>query len=138
MGMKENTFFAQALRHTRILKPPKHMIATFGTTTLRYILLSVVPQEPGCCRLRQGEVTAERPKILTPDFLKNRFEGFGEGAEQFREEIEKTYGDALKGLEYGFRNDLKATSLEHDPLQEVADRTRKAIEAEDAPRTALL
>jgi hypothetical protein len=128
----------EAMRWTRILKPPKHAIATFGTTTLRYVLLSMVPDQPGCCRLREGEVTAERPKILTPEFWKNRFEGFGEDARAYHEEMEKAYGEALRGLEYSFRNDLKTTSLEHAALPEVADRTKKVMEQENAPRTALL
>src|SRR5689334_5668513 len=138
MGVRNDSFFLEALRRTRILKPPKHAIATFGTTTMRYVLLSFVPDQPDYCRLREGEVTAQRPKILTPEFWKNRFEGFGEASEAYREEIERTYGDALKGLEYSFRNDLKTTSLEHATLPEVADRTQKAMETEDAPRTALL
>ncbi len=136
--MRNDAFMLEALRRTRILKPPKHAIATFGTTTLRYILLSIVPEGPDYCRLREGEVTAERPKILTPEFWKTRFQGFGETTEELREQFEKMYGEAFKGLEYSFRNDLKTTSLEHASLIEVADRTKKVIEAADAPRTALL
>jgi hypothetical protein len=136
--MRNDAFLMDAMRQTRILRPPKHAIATFGTTTLRYVLLSGVPGEPDYCRLREGEVTALRPKILTADFWKNRFQGFGEESEELRKEFEHMYGEALKGLEYGFRNDLKTTSLEHASLPEVADRTKKAIEKEDAPRTALL
>ena len=75
--MKNDSHFMDALRQTRILKPPKLALSTFGTTTLRYILLSMVPDQPDYCRLREGEVTAERPKILTAEFWKNRFEGFG-------------------------------------------------------------
>lgn len=135
--MKE-TVFLDALRKTRVLRPPKHAISTFGTTTLRYILLSFVDGQPGYCRLREGEVTAERPKILTPDFWKDRFEGFGEELSAYREEIDKVYGDALKGLEYSFRNTLKSTSLEHATLPEVSERTQKIMDSEDTPRTALL
>src|SRR4029077_20985182 len=128
--MRNDAAFLDAMRHTRILKPPKHAIATFGTTKLRYVLLSGVPGEPDYCRLREGEVTAQRPKILTPEFWKNRFQGFGEVSPALREEFEKVYGEALKGLEYGFHNNLKTTSLEHASLLEVADRTKKAIEKE--------
>ena len=137
--MRLDAFFQEALRQTRILKPPKHAIATFGTTTtLRYVLLSAVPGQPDHCRLREGEVAAQRPKILTPEFWENRFQGFGENEKSYREQFEKAYGDVFKGLEYTFRNDLKNTSLEHAPLPELADRTRKRMDAEDAPRTALL
>src|SRR5258706_2144419 len=108
--MRHDAALLDAMRRTRILRPPKHAIATFGTTTLRYVLLSGVPGEPDYCRLREGEVTAQRPKILTPEVWKNRFQGFCEESEELREGVEKVYGDALKGLEYGFRNDLKTTS----------------------------
>ncbi len=135
--MKQSPFI-EAFKSTRILRPPKHAIATFGTTTLHYVLLSLVPDQPDYCRLREGEVTAERPKILTPDFWKNQFEGFGEDVAAYREEIDKTYGDALKGLEYSFRNNLKSTSLEHASLLDVIERTQKVMESQDAPRTTLL
>ncbi len=136
--MRNDPHFMDVLNRTRILLPPKHAIATFGTTTLRYVLLSIVPTEPGYCRLREGEVTAQRPKILTAEFWKNRFEGFGEESEAYRAEIEKAYGEALKGLEYSFRNNLRNTSLEHGTLPEVVDRTQKIMQQDDAPRTALL
>src|SRR5438552_16776931 len=123
--MKNDSFFREALKRTRIIKPPKHAISTFGTTTLCYVLLSRVPDQPDYCRLREGEVTAERPKILTPEFWQNRFEGFGEEAANFHKEIEKAHGEALKGLEYSFRNDLKNTSLEHATTPEVAEPTRE-------------
>ena len=136
--MKDDAFLFEALRQTRILKPPKHAIATFGASTLRYVIVSMVAGQADYCRLREGEVTAERPKILTPEHWKNRFEGFGEDAAAYREEFEKAYGEALRGLEYSYRNSLKTTSLEHATLPEVVDRTRKVMEEEDAPRTALL
>jgi hypothetical protein len=136
--VKHEPPFIDALKQTRILRPPKHAIATFGTTSLRYVLLSLVPDQPDTCRLREGEVTAERPKILTPDFWKNRFEGFGEESAAYHEEMMKTYGESLKGLEYRFRNELNSTSLEHAPFPEVADRATKRMEEENAPRTSLL
>ncbi|SRR5258708_259016 len=136
--MKKDSPLIDAMRNTRIILPPKHAIATFGTTTLRYVLLSVIPEQTEYCRLREGEVTAQRPKILTPEFMHHRFEGFGEESDVYREEIEKTYGEALKGLEYSFRNNLRNTSLEHGTLPEVADRTQKIMQQDDAPRTALL
>jgi hypothetical protein len=134
----KDPFLIDAMRRTRIIKPPKHTIATFGTTTLRYVLLSLVADQPEYCRLREGEVTAQRPQIMTAEFLKERFQGFGEESDRYRDHLEKVYGDQLKGLEYSFRNNLKNTSLEHATLPEVVDRTQKIMEQEDAPRTALL
>src|SRR5690349_12411223 len=135
--MKEEHFL-QAMRRTKILRPPKHTIATFGTTTLNYVLLSGMPDQPDYCRLREGQVTAQRPQILSKEFWEKRFEGFGEEAEAYRDEMEKAYGESLKSLEYAFKNELRNTSVEHAPLPEVAERTRKIMDEEDAPRTALL
>src|ERR1017187_8306420 len=123
--MKNDLFLMDAMRRTRILKPPKHAIATFGPTTLRYVLLSLVPGQPDYCRLREGEVTAQRPAILTPEFWKNQFEGFGEETGAYRDQMEKVYGEALRGLEYAFRNNLRNTSLEHASLPEVTDRSEE-------------
>lgn len=122
----------------KIIKPPKHTLSTFGTTALRYVLLSALPDQPESCRVREGEVTAERPKILTPDFWKKRFQGFGEESDAYQEQIEKLYGDSLRGLHYAFRNELRTTSLEHASLPNLTDRTLKILEQEDATRTALL
>jgi hypothetical protein len=136
--MKNDPLLMELLRGTRIIKPPKHALATFGTTTLRYVLLSALPGQPGCCRMRRGEVTAERPKILTPDLWKKRFEGFGEEAAAYQEQIEQLYGESLRALEYRFRNELQTSSVEHASLPEVADRTAKMMDDENALRTTLL
>ena len=126
------------MKKVRILRPPKHHLSTFGSTTLRYILLSPLAEPPAQCRLREGEVTAERPKILTPEALSSRFQGFGEEAETLQGHFDAQYGEAFRALEYGFRNTLSTTTLEHASLRDVADRTRKVLDAEAVPRTALL
>src|SRR5258708_16045193 len=119
--MHNNVLFFQDVRHTRILKHPKNAMTNLGTTTLRYILLSPMPGEPASCRLRQGEVTAERPQILTPEFWKNRFEGFGEQTEEIHKQIDQEYGEPLKALQYSFPTALKTTSLHHPPFSQVPD-----------------
>jgi len=136
--MEKRPSFVEALRQTRILRPPKHSLSTFGSTGVRYVLLSGLTDLPERCRIREGEVKAERPKILTPDIWKERFQGFGENASDYQEAFEQSYGDAFRGLEYSFRNELRNTSLEQAPLAEVTERTLKVMENEDAARTALL
>jgi len=130
--------FLEALRRTRILRPPKHQLATFGTTTLQYVLLSPVENNPDVCRLREGDVTAQRPVILTPEIMRKRFEGFGDDLDAFQESIERAYGETLRGLEYTFKNELRTTSLENTPPAELAERAKRLMDQEDAPRKALL
>ncbi len=136
--MNNSHRFFDSLRQARILKPPKHALATFGTTTLSYVLLSPIPNEPNVCRLREGSVVAQRPQIITPDVFRQRFEGFGEDMDAYRELMERAYGEGLRSLEYTFRNDLSNTSLEHTTPAEMIERTRNQMEKENAPRKALL
>jgi len=130
--------FQQAIAATRMIRPPKHRLATFGSTTLNYVLLSVPTEEPHACRVRQGCVTAERPQILTPDLWKERFDGFGEEAQNYAAHMERLYGASLRALEYRFRNDLQSTTLEHAPVSELIDRVQTRLEREEALRTGLL
>jgi hypothetical protein len=130
--------FRRAIEATRIVRPPKHHLATFGPTALRYVLVSETPSEAATCRVREGIVTAERPSIVTPEIWKEQFSGFGEDASDYAEQIYRHYGQALRSLEYKFRNDLQSTTLEHTSLIEMTDRVRARLEAEDALRTALL
>jgi hypothetical protein len=135
--MRKKSPFDDLLAETKILRPPKHSLTTFGSTTLNYILLSALP-EPGQCRLREGCVTAQRPAIVTAEQWRERFQGFGEQTAAFESAMEKTYGDAFRSLEYNFRNELQQTSIEQEPLSAVAERIVRAMDQEDAQRKALL
>ncbi len=135
--MDQDFSFRDIVRGTRILRPPKHRLSTFGPTTLSYVLLSELP-EAGQCRLREGEVTAQRPKIMTSEQWRERFDGFGDDSKAFQQAIESVYGDAFRALEYNFRNDLRQSSVEHFPLAVVAERVTQIMADEDAPRKALL
>jgi len=128
----------QAMAAIQILRPPKNHLATFGATTLNYVLLSVPDDEPQTCRVRQGSVTAERPQILTPDSWKERFDGFGEDASSYAEQMNRQYGARLRALEYRFRNELQSTTLEHAPLAELIARVQTQMDRDNAPRTGLM
>jgi len=136
--MEKIPSFQQALASTRILRPPQHHLSTFGTTTLRYVLLSVPSEPEGVCRVREGDVTAERPRIMTPELLKERFSGFGEESHAYQEQMEHHYGHAFRALEYRFKNDLHSTSTEHASLIEIRDRVLKTMTVDNAPRTVVL
>jgi len=129
--------FKKLLSEIHVLRPPKHQLATFGTTTLNYVVLSPL-LEATPCRLRRGEIVAQKPRIVTPAALRKRFEGFGEDEAALGEMMDKLYGSSLKALEYVFKNNLKESTLEHTPVNELRQRVSDAIEKEDVPRTAFL
>jgi hypothetical protein len=136
--MDKELFFLNVMNKTKILRPPKHTLATFGTTTFSYVLLSEIPELKGQCRLRQGRVTAQRPMILTPDLWRKRFEGFGDDSENYKNAMDQLFGESLRGLEYTFKNELDKTSIETSALPDVAQRAMDVMNSENAPRTTLL
>lgn len=123
------------LKETALLVRPSHRLSTFGATRIRYHLVSPIDELGDRTRLRQGLVVSEKPQILTARTLRDRFEGFGEGAGEFARFLSEEYGDLLRALEYRFRNqDLVSRVLRDDP-REVAERIRKELSeggAEDA------
>lgn len=132
------SFFEKVFRQTKVLRPPKHLLATFGNTTIQYYILSEIVGQEKQCRLREGQVTAERPQILTPDVLRERFEGFGAEAPQYTDWLFEKYGEALRALEYRFKNAPGQTHLQQATLEELADRLNAQLDTSGTPRSAIL
>jgi hypothetical protein len=136
--MDKELLFLNLMNRTKILKPPRHTLATFGSTTLNYVLLSEIPNTENHIRLREGRVTAARPQIITPDLWRKRFEGFGEDTEAYKSMMDRLFGEAFRALEYTFKNELDNTSEASAPLAEVTQRALDEMTRKNAPRTALL
>jgi hypothetical protein len=130
--------FMHLLEQVQIVRSPKQLLATFGTTVLRYSVISALPEALDQCRLRTGLVTAQKPQILTPEHLQKRFEGFGNDAEGFGKALEQHYGESLKALGYVFRNELEHATVEHSPLAMMTDRIAGRIDDENQLRTTLM
>ena len=98
-----------ALQLTRVLRPPKQHLATFGVTDLRYYLVTtpsysdVVPSAEESV-VREGNVVSQRPAIVTPTYMLN-LEGFGHDARQYMESMVRQYGPNSPGLLYQYRNE---------------------------------
>lgn len=103
----------------RVVRPPKHRLATFGTSHIQYNLITDVPGLPDRSRLRTGRVTAEKPSIITPQHLKELFQGFSSEASAYSDSLIKHYGEALRGLEYQFRNEPISSRIELSPPDQI-------------------
>lgn len=100
--MNQDTF-QFAIEHTEVIRPPERRIATFGETAFEFQLVAELMDNPGQVRVRQGRLYAERPQILTPDYLRRTLsEGFGEKAAAFLEWMREHASD-LALLRYGFQ-----------------------------------
>src|SRR5437763_15501978 len=83
---KEN--FDYAIENTRVIVAPERKIATFGSTSFRFYLVSELLDRVNEVRVRDGRIHADRPQILTPDnFARLLLEGFGEKAEQYIDQL---------------------------------------------------
>ena len=59
--------FDYALENTHVILAPEGQIATFGSTSFNFYLISELMDRVNQVRIRNGKVHAERPQILTPE-----------------------------------------------------------------------
>src|SRR5437868_10743398 len=72
-----------ALENTQVILAPDRQIATFGTTSFEFHLISELMDRVDQVRVRTGRIDAERPQILSPEYFSRLLlEGFGEKAQQ--------------------------------------------------------
>ncbi len=131
-----------AVEHTEVLKSPKRALATFGSTTINYFLLTEpIYTEPGSSEketvIREGKVVAERPKIITPTYLLN-LEGFSEEARHYFEMVRQEVGPHTPGLLYSYKNEPANLTIVSEELMQVAERLKEMVDKEGRPLTAIL
>src|SRR5213595_236210 len=71
--------FDYAIENTHVIVAPERQIATFGSTSFDFYLISELMDRVDQVRIRNGKIHAERPQILTPEhYCRLLLEGFGE------------------------------------------------------------
>lgn len=96
-----------ALKETEILRKPDGLISTSRDTTLHFYVLvepaylEVLPDEGPETKIREGKISWEKPKLLTPGYLMS-MEGFSEEARQALKLIAAQSPD-LAGILYKMR-----------------------------------
>ncbi|MEW6034897.1 MAG: hypothetical protein AB1603_08625 [Chloroflexota bacterium] len=143
------TDFDQRIQHaierTQVVRPPKQDLATFGVTNIRYYLVT----EPSYSELedlagkaeetvvRDGRVIAEKPKIVTPFYLANMFEGFEHGKE-YAEYIMRRYGSNEPGLLYRYRNETGGVNIVSGSVEAVVSRLNDVVDRDRDPLSAIV
>lgn len=98
---------AYALRETQILLEPQELISTTKPTTLHYyvltepVYLEVFKNEGPETRIRQGIISWEKPKLMTPGYLLD-MEGFSNEAREALRMVARRHPD-LAGILYKMR-----------------------------------
>jgi len=137
---------------TAILRTRKNLLYTFGATRLPYICLS--PDEKGRVRVREGEVSADKPRIAVPGEDFPRFFGFGGGTPDFPPWLNKEPGEdesegensalmvflarriAIPAADYV--NECKPARREPGPLDSAAARAMERLDNDNDIRTGVL
>ncbi len=136
--MKSEDDFQYAVENTKVLLAPDRRIATFGSTSFRFHLVSELLDRVNVVRIRDGHIEADQPTIVSPEhFSKVLLEGFGEKARRYADSLER---HKLAFLKYGFqfRKGDVIEELVHSPMAEVVDRIRAGIQPAHEPLTAII
>ncbi|MFO8102189.1 MAG: hypothetical protein R6U37_08520 [Dehalococcoidia bacterium] len=127
-----------ALSHTELVRPPTQRLNTFGNTNVHYYILTEPMDSVNETRVREGKVTAERPKIVTSDYLLNAFEGFGEDAAAQARTMLSRFEFDPDIMEYKYRNDLGNSWLLSENISDVIIKIASKIDDENDPMGAIL
>jgi len=122
----------EAIAMTRVLRPPKQHLATFGVTNVKYHLVTdpsyrdLVPGEEESV-VREGRVISQRPAIVTPTYMMN-LEGFSENARRYMEHLAQRQGPNSPGILYRYRNEPGGLDIVGDGVQIVARRISEDLD----------
>jgi hypothetical protein len=137
--MKEDDF-QYAIENTQVILAPEQKIATFGTTSFRFYLISELMDSVNEVRVRDGQIHADRPQILTPEhFSRLLLEGFGEKAQRYADQLrEHTQQFAVLRYGFQFRKTDVTEKMFRDPIESVIARTKSHVQHRDEPLSAII
>lgn len=132
--------FEYAIENTEVIIAPQGRIATFGHTSFRFYLISELMDRANEVRVRDGQIHAERPQIMTPDhYARLLLEGFGEQAQRFAERL-RQQAQKFAVLRYGFqfrKTDVTEKRVRAS-ISSVIEETRVRVERTDDPLSAVI
>ncbi|MDQ6654502.1 MAG: hypothetical protein M3Y80_01625 [Verrucomicrobiota bacterium] len=132
--------FQYAVENTRVIHAPERQIATFGSTSFRFYLISELMDRVNEVRVREGDIHADRPQIVTPDhFARLLLEGFGEKAQRYADQLrERLRNVAVLRYGFQFRKSGVTENTVRDSLDAVIARTTRTVENSGEPLTVVL
>jgi hypothetical protein len=132
--------FDYALENTHVILAPEGQIATFGSTSFNFYLISELMDHVDQVRVRNGKIHAERPQILAPEHYSNLLlEGFGEKAQHYVDQLRERLRN-IAVLRYGFqfrKTDVTEETL-RDSIDAVINRTKRRVENANEPLSAVI
>ena len=139
-----NPQFLKVLMNTVVVKLPKQKLASFGTSVVTYNMVTKplyqaldMDKQTEEAVLRRGTVKAERPQIVTPQFL-SRTQGFGDEAQEFMRELIRRGQADDPGILYTYSHTPGHMEIISNRPEDVADRISRQIDIESRPLEAVV
>lgn len=130
--------------NTVVVKLPKQSLATFGTTVITYNMITRplyqaldMDKRTEESVLRRGTVKAERPQIVTPQFL-SRARGFGSEAQEFMRELIRRGQADDPGILYTYSHEPVQMEIISSRPEELAERISRQIDQESRSLEAVI
>ena len=129
---EQDRYILEALEQTRVVRAPKQHLATFGSTSLRYFLVTepayseIVKQDREVV-LREGRILARRPEVVTPAYVMNLV-GFGEEARRTLGMMARQYGPNSPGLQYTYQNEALSLNIMSGKPEAVAENIKNDLD----------
>ena len=132
--------FQYAIENTQVILAPARQIATFGSTSFHFYLISELMDEANAVRVRNGRIHAERPQIMTPEhYSRLLLEGFGEQAQSYVDRL-RSEPERATLLRYGFqfrKSDVVEKTV-RETLDNVIATTTREVERSEEPLSAVI
>lgn len=129
--------FRDAWQQVRIERAVQYSLFTFGDSELPYFLVTNSALKGDTVRIRQGQVTVSRARIITPDTMHPEFQNF------FEDDDNTGFIEFLMARSAAFSN-LKLSNqtgpdrIVTDTVEEAVARLNKQLDDEDEDRVAIL
>ncbi|MDA0323043.1 MAG: hypothetical protein O2923_10060 [Verrucomicrobia bacterium] len=136
---KDKFDFWYAVNNTQVVVKPSQALETFGTTVLKYHLVSELMDTINQVRIREGTIKAARPQIITPSQSEEMLEGFGDEAREYVDWL-RHHEQELRILQYGFVITKQEISEEivSDRIAAVVENVEKIVRERNEPHSAVL
>ncbi|MEA2022536.1 MAG: hypothetical protein U9N08_08740, partial [Candidatus Caldatribacteriota bacterium] len=132
-----------AFEYTKILRRPKQLISTFGSSNIHFYVLtepvySEFTKDKKETVVREGKVSWYQPKLFMPNYM-FRIEGFSKEAKKAFETLSNEYPD-LAGILYKFKvsKELDEMNFVSDTLLNVAENINQQIEKKGDSLSAII
>ena len=123
-----------AVERTELIRPPQQKLATFGSTTLSYYVVTGLAEN--ITAIRDGKVVAERPRIVTPSYLVN-VEGFSESARRYIGMMAAEHPHD-PGVFYSYKNEPKNMNVVSESVRQVIGKLDSRLEEEKDPLSTII